>query len=1121
MQSRSGFYLKLIAILFLGLCLTLLLFRHERELQLNDAVGRWDLHVEQHADELRHAVAHQVEVLSSLQGVFDTYGDVSREEFARFTRLQLQHHGELRALEWVPRVETTAQLRRYEQLARQDGITDFRVQERGTGGQLVAARPKAVYYPIYYAEPYQANRAALGFDLATSPVQLTAMERAAFSGQPVSSGVVPHLIEADHERGLVIAQPVYRDGAPLSNPQERKLALRGFVLGVYQLSELLGHASHGHGDHKSMLIEDVTDPVSPVTLFSTETGVDSSGPLVITKEISFAGHVWQLTASASPDEFIPAWFHGWDIMFSGLVLTLLLMSWYYSASNKVVRMETLAGDLQKANDDLAISSRELQKAKQQWERAFDAVRHPIFLHDQNGCVLQANNAYAEQAGQSMDSIIGKPYWHVFPKGNGPLQSCRKAAKLDGVEIDEELQLEDGSIFISRGFAIRDKAGEYEYSLHIMEDWTEKRRAEAQVQTHEARVRAVFKAPIDIAFVIANFAEGEGKIIEANPGAEELFGVSKGELAGCPMADLVSDESRMVLEEVQRRIRTKQIQWKGEIFFRREDCTAFPTEVLCYPVFSRDGTLSFTFCVIQDISDRRRSLELLQESEERFRRIFERLPIAYQSTDLGGRLLEVNQAWLDILGYPEEEVLGRNFQKFLQPEFRATFDKWFSCVQKQGSCHNLELSLLCRDGRMFEALLEGRVAQGVNGASERIHCVFTDITERKRNEQALMRASQALEAHTSVNRVVMDSEEVGEMVQRVCEVVVEAGDYPLVWVGLIHEGDEPVLQRTGYYIQEDGEWPFEQTSYSLKRYSDRRNSLAVRALLDNTILASNLLPGEPLCDGCVEWNSCLSLVDRAGLRSVICIPLKSAGMPTPVGVMVVFSKDERAFREEERQRLKVLANDLSFGIQWLDAWKENMQARFEYGRSLLQTVSSIARSLEVRDPYTTGHQQQVGRLAVAIAEEMGLDEDVVQGVELGALIHDIGQVFVPVDLLSRPGKLTETEFELIKSHPMVGFQIMADTDLPWPVKEMIYQHHERIDGSGYPQGLKGQDIVLEAKILSVADVVEAMISERPYRQALDVEHALEELEKGKETIYEAEVVDACVRLVREGRFLWEE
>ncbi len=182
------------------------------------------------------------------------------------------------------------------------------------------------------------------------------------------------------------------------------------------------------------------------------------------------------------------------------------------------------------------------------------------------------------------------------------------------------------------------------------------------------------------------------------------------------------------------------------------------------------------------------------------------------------------------------------------------------------------------------------------------------------------------------------------------------------------------------------------------------------------------------------------------------------------------------------------------------------------KTLEDVVNSLGSVLEMVDLYTAGHQQRVAALACAIAEEMGLSEVQIQGIKVGSLLHDIGKIAIPPSILNKPGKLSYKEFSLIQDHPVTGYEIMKNIDLPWPVAEMILQHHERIDGSGYPEGIKGTEMLLEAKILFVADVVEAMSSHRPYRPALGIEKAIEEISQNKGTLYDLDVVDACLSVL---------
>ncbi|GAH45211.1 unnamed protein product, partial [marine sediment metagenome] len=183
----------------------------------------------------------------------------------------------------------------------------------------------------------------------------------------------------------------------------------------------------------------------------------------------------------------------------------------------------------------------------------------------------------------------------------------------------------------------------------------------------------------------------------------------------------------------------------------------------------------------------------------------------------------------------------------------------------------------------------------------------------------------------------------------------------------------------------------------------------------------------------------------------------------------------------------------------------------------ELVDMVGRIVETRDPYTAGHQLKVSELATAIAREMKLTVDRIEGIRIASLIHDIGKVSIPAEILSNPIKLNEIESSLIKDHSQIGYDILKTIDFPWPVAQIIIQHHEKLDGSGYPQGLKGNKILLEAKIIGVADVVEAMSSHRPYRPTLGIDKALEEISQNRGILYDPEVVDTCLKLFREKKF----
>ena len=211
--------------------------------------------------------------------------------------------------------------------------------------------------------------------------------------------------------------------------------------------------------------------------------------------------------------------------------------------------------------------------------------------------------------------------------------------------------------------------------------------------------------------------------------------------------------------------------------------------------------------------------------------------------------------------------------------------------------------------------------------------------------------------------------------------------------------------------------------------------------------------------------------------------------------------ERVRLAEERQR----------------AEEELRQSYVKLQRVLEGTVHTLVAAIEMRDPYTAGHQRRVAQLACAIANEMGLSEEQIEGIRMAALIHDMGKITVPAEILSKPTPLSDHERGLIKNHAQVGHDVLKEMDFPWPLAQIVLQHHERLDGSGYPQGLSDEEIMLEARILAVADVVEAMASYRPYRPARGLDKALEEISQNRGILYDPDAVDACLKLFAEKGF----
>jgi PAS domain S-box-containing protein/putative nucleotidyltransferase with HDIG domain len=263
-------------------------------------------------------------------------------------------------------------------------------------------------------------------------------------------------------------------------------------------------------------------------------------------------------------------------------------------------------------------------------------------------------------------------------------------------------------------------------------------------------------------------------------------------------------------------------------------------------------------------------------------------------------------------------------------------------------------------------------------------------------------------------------------------------------------------------------------------------------------------------------------DRQMVRQKAIENLKTNGYPKPYEYRFVKKNGEimwvleRVTSTEYNGELATVGSFMDITERKL-AEEELKNGLKQLRKAMEGSVQAMALMVESRDPYTAGHQKRVTQLACAIAREMGLPDSQIDGIRMAASTHDIGKIRIPADILSKPGKLEEIEAMIVKAHPQVGYEVLKEIDFPYPVAEAVLQHHERIDGSGYPAGLKGDEIIIEAKIIAVADVVEAMASHRPYRPAIGIKEALQEISQNRGILYEPNVVDMCIQLFHDKGF----
>ena len=580
---------------------------------------------------------------------------------------------------------------------------------------------------------------------------------------------------------------------------------------------------------------------------------------------------------------------------------------------------------------------------------------------------------------------------------------------------------------------------------------QRKRMGEDLEESENKYRLSFENVTDVIYTI----DKDLNILSVSPSVERVLGYKPQDFIGQPVSAL---GNILTPESFEQAIANISVILKGETIslmvyrFIAKDGTIKYGEVSGSPMM-RNGKIIGIISVARNITERKRAENALQVSEKYFKEITENSSDIIVITDKNGDIKYCSRSTERFTGYKPEELIGRNVIRIIHPDDvkRAVGDFGKAILAKDSAIPN-GFRIVHKDGseRYFEGLGKNLLD---NPSVAGFIMNVHDTTERKQADEALRESERKYKS----------------LIDNFQDIILTIN-----LEGKVTFASQSIKEKLGYESAET-------INMSILDFVQEEDHQRVMENLQKG------MKGEKITGFQIQ------VITKSGKR---------------VFFESFFS---RVYKDGEVVGAQAIIKDITESKRA----EEELKQSFERMRKALgATVQSISMIVEMKDPYTAGHQQRVSDLARAISTEMGLSADQRDFIRTASAIHDIGKISIPAEILSKSTKLTDMEFNLIKTHAQSGHDILKDIEFPWPVADVVLQHHERMDGSGYPQGLKGNDIFLEARIMAVADVVEAMASHRPYRPSLGIDCALDEISRNKGILYDADVVDACLKLFQE-------
>ena len=640
--------------------------------------------------------------------------------------------------------------------------------------------------------------------------------------------------------------------------------------------------------------------------------------------------------------------------------------------------------------------------------------------------------------------------------------------------------------------ILDPSGMPVYLQGVMLDVTKAVASEQALLVKEA---ALQYSPTAIAM-----ADADGLLTYVNQAFLHLWGFSPGsQILGRPISDFYCsvEPSKRPLGELLR----DQDWWQGEMPARKVDGTTIDIHTKARILRGADNTFLCMLASFEDITKRKHMQWQIKKLAAHYQTIFETVGTATIIVDEKGIIQLVNSQFERLYGYSRAETEGQlSWEHLLLSDSQsAMLQNHRLCLQNADAAPR-SFSVRGMDSR--NRIRELAVSISLIPGTSSVIASLTDVTDFQRLHRTLRTLSICTGA-------IIKSSDAEDLLRTVCQNIVEIGGYVLAWVGMAtSSAEKTIIPVASAGVARDYLNDL-RLSWDNSRWGRSPAGTTIRS--GRTTLCRNIARDPDFS----PWRDSALL---HGLNSIIALPLLGESDTLPFGVLSVCSTED-VFDAHEVALLEDLAQSLAYGFTALQTREQRDQAQLQVEQSLIrleelfdQTVATLALTFEARDPYTAGHQKRVAVLSAEIGRELRLEAAQIRSLWLAGSLHDIGKITVPGEILSKPGAVSAIEMDLIRSHSQTGANILRTIDFPWPVAEIVLQHHERIDGSGYPQQLVDSEIRLEAKILAVADVTEAMASHRPYRPARGIHAAIEELTHNQGILYDGRVVEACLQVL---------